>query len=41
MRWAKAATYAAFLLPLPYGITRLGWALGVPLGIDQDFSGNP
>jgi hypothetical protein len=25
MRWAKAATYAAFLLPLPYGITRLAW----------------
>jgi hypothetical protein len=41
MRWAKAATYAAFLLPLPYGITRLAWALGVPLGIDQERSGNP
>ena len=25
MRWAKAAAYAAFLLPLPYGITRLAW----------------
>jgi hypothetical protein len=35
MRWGKAATYAAVLLPLPYGITRLAWALGVPLGIDQ------
>ena len=41
MRWGKAATYAAFLLPLPYGITRLAWALGLPLGIDQDLSGDP
>jgi hypothetical protein len=41
VRWGKAATYAAFLLPLPYGITRLAWALGLPLGIDQDLSGNP
>jgi hypothetical protein len=41
MRWGKAATYAAFLLPLPYGITRLAWALGLPLGINQDLSGNP
>ena len=41
MRWAKAATYTAFLLPLPYGITRLAWALGIPLCIDQDLSGNP
>jgi hypothetical protein len=36
MRWAKAATCAAFLLPLPYGVTRLAWALDLPLGIDQD-----
>jgi hypothetical protein len=40
-RWGKAATYAAFLLPLPYGIIRLAWALGLPLGIDQDLSGIP
>jgi len=37
----KAATYAAFLLPLPYGITRLPWALGIPLGLDQDLSRIP
>src|SRR5215218_2707964 len=40
-RWGKAASYVAFLMPLPYGLTRLAWALGVPLGIDQDLSGNP
>jgi hypothetical protein len=41
VRWGKAATYAASPLPLPYGITRLAWALGIPLGIDQDLSGIP
>jgi hypothetical protein len=41
VRWGKAATYAAFLLPLPYGITRLAWALGIPLGLDQDLSRMP
>jgi hypothetical protein len=31
----------AFLMPLPYGLTRLAWALGIPLGIDQDLTGTP
>ena len=41
VRWGRVATYVAVLAPLPYGITRLAWALGVPLGLDQDLSGNP
>jgi hypothetical protein len=40
-RWGPAATYAAAVAPLPYGITRLAWALGIPLGIDQQLSGTP
>jgi hypothetical protein len=40
-RWGPAATYAAAVAPLPYGITRLAWALGIPLGIDQELSGTP
>jgi hypothetical protein len=41
VRWGKAATWVAFLMPLPYGLTRLAWALGISLGIDQDFTGTP
>jgi hypothetical protein len=41
VRWGRAATYVAVLAPLPYGITRLAWALGIPLGVDQDLSGTP
>ena len=36
VRWGRAATYVAVLGPLPYGITRLAWALGggiVTLGL--------
>ena len=39
VRWEKAATDAASVLP--HGITTLAWALGVPLGIDQELSGDP
>lgn len=41
VRWGRVATYTAFLMPVPYGITRLAWALGIPLGIDQDPSAVP
>lgn len=31
-RWARAATYTAAALALPYAVVRLSWALGIPLG---------
>ncbi|MGH2616463.1 MAG: hypothetical protein ACRDJC_14565 [Thermomicrobiales bacterium] len=36
-RWGRWATYAAVLLPLPYAATRLAWAVGIPLGISDEF----
>ncbi|HJQ08568.1 MAG TPA: hypothetical protein VJ836_03765 [Candidatus Saccharimonadales bacterium] len=41
IRWGHIATYIAVLAPLPYGLTRLAWALGIPLGIDQDILTQP
>ena len=40
MRWAEAATYAFYChcRTAPPG---WAWALGVPLGTDQERSGNP
>ena len=40
-RWGTAVTWVAFVMPLPYGMTRLAWALGIPLAIDQDVAANP
>lgn len=31
-RWAKATTYTAAVLALPYAVVRVSWALGIPLG---------
>ncbi|GAB4001044.1 hypothetical protein GCM10029992_35170 [Glycomyces albus] len=31
-RWARAATYTAAALALPYAVVRVSWALGIPLG---------
>jgi hypothetical protein len=33
--WGRWVTYAAAALPLPYAATRLAWAIGLPLGIDD------
>jgi hypothetical protein len=40
-RWGKTATYIAVIMPMPYGITRLAWALGMPMGLDQHLGGAP
>lgn len=31
-RWGRWVTYAAAVLALPYGISRVAWAMGIPLG---------
>jgi hypothetical protein len=35
-RWVAAVTWAALLAPLPYTVSRLLWAAGVPVGIDPE-----
>ena len=34
-RWVAWVTWIAILAPLPYGISRLVWAAGLPVGIEQ------
>jgi hypothetical protein len=34
-RWLTAVTWLAILTPIPYGVSRLLWAAGVPAGIDE------
>lgn len=36
-RWGKWATYVAVVIPLLYAATRWAWALGIPLGISEEF----
>jgi hypothetical protein len=36
-RWGRWATYVAVLVPLPYAAIRWAWALGIPLGISEEF----
>ncbi|MBN6053508.1 hypothetical protein JYK22_16320, partial [Nonomuraea sp. RK-328] len=36
-RWGRRATYAAAMLALPYGISRISWGLGIPLGVPADY----
>jgi len=38
-RWGRWATYAAVVLPLPYAVTRLAWALRIPLGVPDPEAG--
>ena len=33
--WARAAAWLAVYAPLPYSLSRLVWAAGIPLGIDE------
>jgi hypothetical protein len=35
--WGRWATYIAVGVPVVYALTRWAWALGVPLGITEDF----
>lgn len=36
-RWGRWATYIAAFIPLVYAMTRYAWALGIPLGISEEF----
>jgi hypothetical protein len=36
-RWGRWATAVAVLVPLVYAATRWAWALGIPLGITEEF----
>jgi hypothetical protein len=36
-RWGRWATYVAVGIPVVYAITRWAWALGIPLGISEEF----
>ena len=33
--WMRAVIWTAILAPVPYSLSRLLWALGIPLGIDE------
>ncbi|MET0966873.1 MAG: hypothetical protein ABWZ02_10770 [Nakamurella sp.] len=35
-RWGKWATTVAIVIPVGYAITRVAWALGIPLGVSQE-----
>jgi hypothetical protein len=36
-QWGRWATYVAVVIPLFYATTRWAWALGIPLGISEEF----
>jgi hypothetical protein len=36
-RWGKRATAVAVIIPLLYALTRYAWAVGIPLGITEEF----
>jgi hypothetical protein len=36
-RWGRWATYIAVIIPVMYAATRWAWALGIPLGISEEF----
>ena len=36
-RWGRIATYVAMVAPLIYGLTRYAWAVGIPLGMTQEY----
>jgi hypothetical protein len=35
-RWVAVVTWLAILAPLPYSLSRLLWAAGIPVGIDRE-----
>jgi hypothetical protein len=35
--WGTAVTYLAAALALPYPVVRIGWALGLPVGVDSSY----
>ncbi len=36
-RWGRIAVYVAMVAPVFYALTRCAWALGLPLGISEEF----
>jgi hypothetical protein len=36
-RWGRIAAYVAMAVPIFYALTRYAWALGIPLGISEEF----
>lgn len=36
-RWGRWAVYVAVVIPTLYAVTRWAWALGIPLGISEEF----
>ncbi len=36
-QWGRWATYVAVIIPVLYAVTRWAWALGIPLGISEEF----
>jgi len=36
-RWSRIAVYIAMVAPVFYAVTRFAWALGIPLGMSQEF----
>lgn len=36
-QWGRVATVVAVVIPLLYATTRLAWAVGIPLGITEEF----
>jgi hypothetical protein len=35
-RWLRWVTWTAILAPLPYSLSRLVWAFGIPFGIEEE-----
>jgi hypothetical protein len=36
-RWGKVAAYLSMVVPVFYGVTRYAWALGIPLGMTEEY----
>lgn len=36
-RWGRIAVYVAMVVPVLYAITRYAWALGIPLGMSEEY----
>jgi hypothetical protein len=36
-RWGRIAVYLAMVVPIFYAITRYAWALGIPLGLTEEY----
>jgi hypothetical protein len=36
-RWGRIAVYAAIVVPVFYALTRYAWALGIPLGMTEEY----